>query len=139
MKLYDLTNSKPVKGYSIFEGNRNTPKSSTKDKTITAFAASANQVGKFYFCDKFGSLFSYEFENFVERTKLLHKFENKLTAIMEIGAEKLLCGDSEGNLYQLTLGREFSITKIIGPGGENSVQISGRIRKLMLLPEVGYV
>jgi hypothetical protein len=69
---------------------------------------------------------------------LLHKFENKLTAILEIDSGKLLVGDADGNLYQLSLGRESPPQKIAGPqvGGQN--EISGRIRKLMLLPDVGF-
>lgn len=110
----------------------------TKDKTVTAFHPSKAKPNKFYLSDKFGGLYSYEFENFVERTMLLHKFENKLTAILEIDSGKLLVGDADGNLYQLSLGRESPPQKIAGPqvGGQN--EISGRIRKLMLLPDVGY-
>jgi hypothetical protein len=110
----------------------------TKDKTVTAFHPSIAKPNKFYLSDKFGGLYSYEFENFVERTRLLHKFENKLTAILEIDSEKLLCGDTEGNLYQLTLDREFLVRNIGGLQEGGLGGISGRIRKLMLLPDVGY-
>jgi hypothetical protein len=110
----------------------------TKDKTVTAFHPSNAKPNKFYLSDKFGWLYSYEFENFVERTKLLHKFENKLTAILEIDSGKILCGDAEGNLYQLGLGPESPLQKIAGPQVGSPNEISGRIRKLMLLPDVGY-
>ena len=140
LKLYSLDQSKQVKPETIIHDDQLINESILTNKLITAFSICKKKPNRFYIGDSHGQLYLYEYQNLIEKTRSLYKFDEKLTSILEIDPGSLQCADSKGNVYSFSVYRESVLRiQVLGNKDGSVDDVGCNIKKMVYLDNLDCV